>query len=235
MKALCTVPGHAVGACAPNISVGSRHRAHGHQRHPRVCEGESKQATCLAVDMLAPAPSPTLSAPTGSDPKGAPLQRTSFRGAGLPGQVSARLPGVITHRGMWAPSLHLTGRHALLPAFPLPRPSAPPGPRSCPTSSPCPPPFLQPSLRPIRTHSPIQTAPLRPEGGGGQLRVKFKQPLRPVDSPWSPTFSFLWVRPADERCKPEAARVSSRSFRIIRTRCTGVHVTEEHSFFSSDA
>lgn len=77
------------------------------------------------------------------------------------------------------------------------------------------PPFLQPSLRPIRTHSPIQTAPLRPEGGGGQLRVKFKQPLRPVDSPWSPTFSFLWVRPADERCEPEAAELSSRSFRII--------------------
>lgn len=128
MKVLCTVPGHAVGACAPNISVGSRHRAHGHQRHPQVCEGESEQATCLAVDMLAPAPSPTLSAPKGSEPKGAPLQRTSFRGAGLPGQVSARLPGVITHRGMWAPSLHLTSRHALLPAFPLPRPSPVPAP-----------------------------------------------------------------------------------------------------------
>lgn len=117
MKALCTVPGHTVGAGAVNVGVGSRHRAHVRQRHLLVCKGESEQVTCLAVDKLAPtpAPSPTLPAPTGSEPKGAPLQRPSFRGGGLPGQVSARLTGVITHTGMWVPSLHLTGRHTLPP------------------------------------------------------------------------------------------------------------------------
>lgn len=154
---------HTVGARAISVGVGSHHCAHVHQRHLLVYKGESEQVTCLAVDTLAPtpAPSPSLPAPTGSEPKGAPLLRMSFRGGGLPVQVSARLTGVITHRGMWAPSLQLTGRHARLPVFPLPQPSTPPRLHSCPTLSPCPP-FPQAKSE---THQNSLSKPNSPTGG----------------------------------------------------------------------
>lgn len=143
------------------------------------------------------------------------LRRTSFRGGRLPAQVSVQLTGVISHGGMWAPSLHLIGCSTLLPAFPLPQASAPPRLHSCSASSPCPL-FpcrrLQPSLRPIRTHSPIQTAPPGAEGGEDQLHVKFKQLLFLVDCPRPPTFSSLLVWPTDDRSKPEAARMGYRWF-----------------------
>lgn len=51
MKALCTVPGHTVGAGAVNVGVGSRHRAHVRQRHLLVFAPSSAQA-CLVLPQL---------------------------------------------------------------------------------------------------------------------------------------------------------------------------------------
>lgn len=94
--------------------------------------------------------------------KGATPETMSFRGGGLPAQFDTQLTGIITHGGTWAPSLRLTGRPTRLPAFPLPRPSAPPRPHSCPTSAPLPRfPLQEPPTgsEAHQTHPPTRTAP----------------------------------------------------------------------------
>lgn len=179
--------------------------------HLLICKGESRQGRGLAGPRgrgsalsLSCTPCPTRSRATGCH---SPKWAWPGEG-GLPAQVSARFTDIITHEGMWAPSLQITGCPTLLPAFPLPQPSALPRPSSCPRLvSLC---TLLPLWEPptkSEIHPPIQTAPLWAGDWGGQLHIELKKFLCPVDCPWSPTFSSLWVWAADGRSTPEPVRV----------------------------
>ena len=102
-----------------------------------ICKGEGRQGRGLAGPRgrarsrslsLFCTPCPTRSRATGRCSQ----KRAWSREGGLPAQVSARFTGIITHEGMWAPSLQITGRPTLLPVFPLLQPSPLPRPSSCP-------------------------------------------------------------------------------------------------------
>lgn len=103
------------------------------------------------------------------------LRRTSFRGGGLPAQVSVQLTGVISHGGMWAPSLHLIGRSTLLPAFPLPQASAAPRLHSCSALPPCPLFPLWETPTKSETHQNPLSNPNSPTGGRGWGRPAPRQ------------------------------------------------------------
>lgn len=131
----------------------------------RVSRGHASQAPS---HMLAPLPHPhplLHSLIQEGQSQEIQLPRTSFRGGGLPVQVSAQLTGGITHGGMWAPSLHLIGRPTLLPAFPLPQDSAPPRLHCCSASSPCPLFPLQETPTKSETHQKPLSNPNSPTGG----------------------------------------------------------------------
>ena len=117
---------------------------------------------------------------------------TRCREGGLPAQVSARPTGIITHEGMRAPSLQITGHSTLLPCSHSHGPLLLPGPRSCPCLTSCPPfslgGILQQSLRPARKPP---SNPDSPTGGRGWERPPPGQ-VQPVPMPSGlPVFTYF--------------------------------------------